>query len=64
MAAEVIELTPTAYRDRELGPGPVLAGSGHGWNGEGMHHIDAHALGLDRWIACVDGWTWSAPGRL
>jgi len=64
MAAEVIELTPTTYRDRELGPGPVLAGSGQGWNREGMHHIDAHPLGGDRWIACVDGWTWAAPGRL
>jgi hypothetical protein len=34
----------------------VLEGSGAGWNGERMHHIDAHRLDDGSWIACVDGY--------
>lgn len=56
-AIEVTRLTPRDYEERELGPGPILAGSGRGWNGGGMHQIDAHPLGDGRWIACVDGWS-------
>lgn len=55
-AFEITELSPTAYREAELEPSPVLAGSGQGWNRSGMHHLDAHPDGRGRWIACVDGW--------
>jgi hypothetical protein len=33
----------------------VLAASGHGWNGAGMHHIDAHQEHDSFWLAYVDG---------
>jgi hypothetical protein len=56
-AIEVTRLSPHDYEERELGTGPVLAGSGRGWNGGGMHQLDAHPLGNGQWIACVDGWS-------
>jgi hypothetical protein len=54
-AFEITELTESVYREARLGTGPVLAPSGSGWNSEKMHHLDAHAFGPNRWIACVDG---------
>jgi hypothetical protein len=56
-ALEVVELTTTTYREREVGRGPVLEPSGAGWNARGMHHIDPHLLHDGRWIAYVDGWS-------
>lgn len=55
-ALEVLELGPHAYRERILSPAPMLSGTGSGWNRDGMHHVDAHLIGDDRWTACVDGW--------
>jgi hypothetical protein len=54
-AFEVTELTTSSYAERELA-GPVLAGSGAGWNARGMHHLDAQRLPDGRWLAAVDGW--------
>lgn len=52
----VQELTATAYREEEAAGSPVLAATGSGWNGKGMHHVDPHPLpDGDGWIACVDG---------
>ncbi len=55
-AFQITELTPLLYEERELPGNPVLGPTGTGWNAEGMHHIDAHRLGANQWIACVDGW--------
>jgi hypothetical protein len=55
LAFEIVELTPTVYRERLLGE-PVLDASGEGWNRDGMHHIDPHRTGPGRWLACVDGY--------
>ncbi len=54
-AFEILELTETAYRERELATSPILGATGHGWNADGMHQIDAHRLPGGGWIACVDG---------
>lgn len=54
-AFEISELTTAGYREREAGAGPILAASGAGWNGAGMHHVDAHLKRDGQWIACVDG---------
>jgi hypothetical protein len=54
-AFEVTGLSPSRYAERPVGPDPLLAGSGAGWNAGGMHHVDplpdAHGV-----IAAVDGW--------
>jgi hypothetical protein len=57
---EILELTPTAYREQPLGEGPVLRGGTFPWNRVGMHHIDPYRID-GRWLACVDGW-YSFPG--
>lgn len=55
-AFEISELTTDAYSEHEVEESPVLSGTGSGWNKSGMHHLDPHLLGDNRWIACVDGW--------
>ncbi|NJR70605.1 MAG: hypothetical protein HC771_19680 [Synechococcales cyanobacterium CRU_2_2] len=56
-AFEVMELTPTRYREQEISQSPLFAPSGTGWNRNGMHHLDAHLLSNGAWLACVDGWS-------
>jgi hypothetical protein len=53
-AFEISELTTTEYREREI-TDHLLAPHGTGWAASGMHHVDAHRVGPDRWLACVDG---------
>jgi hypothetical protein len=52
---EILDLSPNGYAEVEIGHGPVLKASGHGWNAAGMHHIDAHQQRDGNWLACVDG---------
>jgi hypothetical protein len=55
-AIEITKLTTTSYEEQEAASSPILdAGSEH-WNSGGMHHICAHRVAQDRWVACVDGW--------
>jgi hypothetical protein len=54
-AFEILTLTRDAYRERECAGSPVMTPSGTGWNGSRMHHLDAHRLPDETWIACVDG---------
>ncbi len=54
-AFEISELTGDSYREEENLLSPILKASGSGWNGLGMHHVDAHPLSAGSWIACVDG---------
>ncbi len=42
------------YAETEL-DGPILAGSGAGWNASAMHHLDLHDDGAGGFIAFVDG---------
>ena len=62
-AFEIIELTPTDYREREFQPSPILTATGSGWNAVGMHHIDPHQIEGGKWIACVDGYQELAVGE-
>jgi hypothetical protein len=55
-AFEITELTQSSYAERPLGPDPLLAGRGAGWNAAGMHHMDA-LLNSRGVLAVVDGWT-------
>ena len=54
-AFKITELTTKNYAEEKLRSEPILAPSSSGWNADGMHHIDAHRVIADRWIACVDG---------
>lgn len=54
-AFAITTLTNTDYAEVEVTESPLLQGSGNGWNAVGMHHVDAHRVGPDRWLACVDG---------
>lgn len=52
---EIDCLTEHRYSEREEQRGPTLGASGTGWNGKGMHHVDIHPCGAERWVAAVDG---------
>lgn len=54
-AFEILELTPTAYRERKAEGNPVLGPSGSGWNSHGMHTFDGVTLDDGGWLAVVDG---------
>lgn len=54
-AFEISELTTTSYTEHEFAANPILTASGKGWNESGMHHVDAHQLNPNEWLACVDG---------
>jgi len=54
-AFEIVELSRTAYQERQIAPIPLLRGTGRGWNRSGMHHADMHQTDANRWIAAVDG---------
>jgi hypothetical protein len=52
-AVEILELTPTTYRERLL-PDEVIGADGTGWHAGGAHHVDAHRV-EHGWICFVDG---------
>lgn len=56
VGVDILELSPTKYRESSPRERPVIEGSGRAaWNGLGMHHVDPHRLGDSEWVACVDG---------
>jgi hypothetical protein len=54
-AFQIDEMTTTDYHEQQITETAVLSASGRGWNTTGMHHADAHQIGEQSWIACVDG---------
>lgn len=60
-AFELLELTPTRYREREHHDSPLLRPAEAGWNSAGMHHLDAQPAGGGRWLAAVDGDEYRIP---
>jgi hypothetical protein len=54
-AFAVTTLTRDDYAEHECAESPVLGPSGSGWNGRGMHHVDAWQMPDGQWIAAVDG---------
>jgi hypothetical protein len=54
-AFEITDLTTTTYQERPVSESPILGRGGDGWNAKGMHHVDAHQVDENAWIACVDG---------
>ena len=54
-AFEIETLNTQEYREKEAQRDPILDPSGHGWNADGMHHIDAQVDSSGEIIAAVDG---------
>jgi len=58
-AWHVTKMNRLWYSEKPLFQEPILSGSGHGWNAERMHHIDAFRVpttqGQQEWLAFVDG---------
>ena len=52
-AFEVTDISPKTYAEKMVQT-PVVKMTSQGWNGEGMHHVDAHEIGKGKWIAVVD----------
>lgn len=56
MALEITDITPTTYAERFVSEEPIISGSGKGWNMHGMHQLDPHQIGPNKWLAAVDGY--------
>lgn len=54
-AMEITSLSQRSYSERPRGENPILGPSSEEWNKGGMHHLDAHRLDSDLWLAAVDG---------
>jgi hypothetical protein len=55
-AYEITELTTTSYKEKLASELPIVKlTGGTEWNGQGMHQVDSHRIGKNKWIACVDG---------
>lgn len=54
-AFEITELTETTYQEKPWREESLLKSNGKGWNKNGMHHLDAHRIGANQWVAAVDG---------
>ncbi len=54
-AFKITDLSPASYHEEECEESPILTPGASGWNGQGMHHLDAHLTPEGNWLACVDG---------
>lgn len=54
-AFEITTLDETRYGEREVAGGPLLEGSGEGWNADGMHQLSMQPIGPHLWLAVADG---------
>jgi hypothetical protein len=54
-AFKINKLTTENYEEEEVATSPILNPGAYWWNVKGMHHIDAHQISSDYWLACVDG---------
>ena len=59
----IARLTPDEYQEQSDPLGQVLTARRRGWNGSGMHHIDAHLLPCGDWFAAVDGMSSGSMNR-
>jgi hypothetical protein len=53
-AFEIVELTPTTYREEQAGDGAILKGKKDGFLADRIHHMDACQLTDGQWIAAID----------
>lgn len=53
---EILELSPSHYREKPNGPVPGLGPGPEKWRRGGMHHVDALPMPDGTWLVAVDGW--------
>jgi len=53
-AFEILELTPTTYREVQVGDGAILKGRKTGILADRIHHMDACQIRDGEWIAAID----------
>ena len=52
-AYQITDISPTAYAEKKIDT-PLVKASSKGWNSDAMHHVDAHQVGQNKWIAAID----------
>ena len=52
-AFQITEISTTAYKEKMIET-PLVKASSKGWNADAMHHVDAHQIGENKWIAAID----------
>lgn len=52
-AFQITDISTRTYSEKMIDT-PLVKASSKGWNAEAMHHVDAHQIGKNRWIAAVD----------
>jgi hypothetical protein len=52
-AFQITDISTTTYSEKMI-ESPVVRASSKGWNAEAMHHVDAHRISGNQWIAAVD----------
>jgi hypothetical protein len=52
-AFQITDISTKTYAEKMI-DAPVVKASSKGWNAQAMHHVDAHQIGRNRWIAAVD----------
>jgi len=54
LAFEITDISATSYQEKMVIE-PLVKASGNGWNADGMHHVDLHAVSEKHWLAATDG---------
>jgi hypothetical protein len=52
-AFQITDISPTTYAEKMIET-PIVKSTSSGWNAEAMHHVDAHQISANQWIAAVD----------
>ena len=54
-AFEILELTPTDYREQRVGSEQILTAGDESWNNQGLGHLDVAQTAPGRWVGYVSG---------
>jgi len=52
-AFQITDISTTAYKEKMIDI-PLVKASSKGWNADAMHHVDAHQISRNKWIAAID----------
>jgi len=52
-AYQITDISTTTYKEKVIDI-PIVKATSKGWNADAMHHVDAHQISRNKWIAVVD----------